>query len=72
MSFIRRHRETQHPTVAELEEAIRHVAATAARLPVFDYLSRPNPAHTRLHEEIDHLLDDRRAAILGRNDARVG
>lgn len=44
------------PTVAELEEAITHVAATAGRT------LRWEPRWVTLHEEINHLLDDRELA----------
>lgn len=41
------------PTLDELEEAITHVAASAARY------SDVDPKKARLHEELDHLLEDR-------------
>jgi hypothetical protein len=43
----------EEPTLAELEEAITHVAATAGRY------SDVDPKKARLHEELNHLLEDR-------------
>lgn len=43
----------QHPTVAELEEAITHLSATCQRYGPYAL------KYSEWHEEINHLLDDR-------------
>lgn len=50
--------EEVEPTVAEIEEAIKHVRDTAGRY------SRYDPKYVRLHGEIDALLEDRANALL--------
>jgi hypothetical protein len=45
--------ETQHPTVAELEEAITHLAQTCVRY------GQHALRYGEWHEEINALLDDR-------------
>jgi hypothetical protein len=54
-------KQPQHPTVAELEEAITHLAETCRRY------GRFAQKYGEWHEEINHLLTDRETALLTRS-----
>ena len=60
MTVATAEKQPQEPTVAELEEAITHLAQTCVRYGRYDR------RYGQWHEEINHLLDDRETALLTR------
>ena len=50
--------QPQQPTVAELEEAMTHLAATCNRYGRYDH------RYAEWHQELNHLLDDRENLLL--------